>query len=179
MSNTDQDHVILVDTADNEIRTCEKLVAHQEGLLHRAFSIFVLKQDVHGQWMTLLQQRHEKKYHCGGLWSNTCCSHPRPGESTDDAVKRRLEEEMGLKMQCEHAGHFIYRTECGNGLIEHEYDHVYIAIITGDIDILPNPAEVQAYRWEYIDKLQNATHERLSLTPWFTQALEVACNNVI
>ncbi len=179
MSNTDQDQVILVDTADHEIGTCDKLIAHQEGLLHRAFSIFVLKQDAHGQWMTLLQQRHEQKYHCGGLWSNTCCSHPRPGESTDDAVKRRLKEEMGLSMQCQHAGHFIYRTECANGLIEHEYDHVYIAITASDIAISPNPDEVQAYRWEYIDTLLNSTSQDLSFTPWFIQALQVARSTTI
>ena len=114
------EEVILVDEHDREIGSGEKLQIHQEGKLHRAFSVLVFnwKQEL------LLQKRKETKYHSGGLWTNTCCSHPRPGELTLEAAQRRLHEEMGLTCPLREVENFIYRAEFENGLIEHEYDHL-------------------------------------------------------
>ena len=124
------EEVILVDEHDREIGSGEKLQIHQEGKLHRAFSVLVFnwKQEL------LLQKRKETKYHSGGLWTNTCCSHPRPGELTLEAAQRRLHEEMGLTCPLREVGNFIYRAEFENGLIEHEYDHV----LAGSSDHTPD-----------------------------------------
>lgn len=131
--------LILVDKNDNVIGSMEKLEAHEKGLLHRAFSVFIFNS----QGEILMQKRNSKKYHSGGLWSNTCCSHPRPGEKTDAAAHRRLMEEMGMKADLIHAFSFIYKSELDKGLTEHELDHVFI----GYSDDLPNlnPSEVEDY----------------------------------
>jgi len=115
------EHVILVDEEDKPVGVAEKMEAHQKGLLHRAFSIFIFnsKGDM------LLQQRALHKYHSGGLWTNACCSHPNPGEETVDAAQRRLKEEMGFAVPVEKVFEFIYKTEFDNGLTEHEFDHVF------------------------------------------------------
>jgi len=131
--------VILVDDKDQEIGTMEKLEAHEKGLLHRAFSIFIFNSD--GE--ILLQKRASEKYHSGGLWSNTCCSHPRQGETVVNAASRRLMEEMGMHTELFTAFSFIYKSELDHGLTEHELDHVLI----GFSDELPqmNPSEVEDY----------------------------------
>src|SRR5918997_6672888 len=121
------EQVILVDEADREVGTGSKLEAHREGALHRAFSVFVF--DRRGR--LLLQKRAAGKYHSGGLWSNTCCGHPRPGEATAEAARRRLREEMNFDCELRAAFEFLYRAQFTNKLIEHEYDHVFVGEFGG------------------------------------------------
>ena len=117
--------VILVDKNDHQIGTMGKLQAHVEGKLHRAFSVFLFNNE--GE--LILQQRALSKYHSGGLWTNTCCSHPSPNEDLKDAVNRRLEEELNLKnIETIEIGSVLYKAEFGNGLTEHEYDYVFIGL---------------------------------------------------
>jgi isopentenyl-diphosphate Delta-isomerase len=134
-------NLILVDENDRAIGQMEKLPVHEQGSLHRAFSIFIF--NTKGE--LLLQQRANKKYHSAGLWSNTCCSHPYYGEETYNAAVRRLKEEMGLTCELKHIFSFIYRTDFENGLIEHEYDHVY----AGFTDDLPHPSKDEVKDWKY------------------------------
>jgi isopentenyl-diphosphate delta-isomerase len=135
------DLVTLVDENDREVGTEEKQAAHVRGLLHRAVSVFVL--DPSGRH--LLQRRAPGKYHSGGLWSNACCSHPRPGESPPLAASRRLGEEMGVSVPLTPLLRYTYRAELGNGLIEHEVDHVFIGRFDGVP--VPDPDEVSEWRW--------------------------------
>ena len=136
-----KDLVVLVDEQDVPIGTRSKLEVHRSGELHRAFSVFVFD----AQDRLILQQRALGKYHSGGLWTNTCCSHPRPGEPVAEAAVRRLREEMGIVCQgLEHQFSFIYRAEVGNGLVEHELDHVLFARHSGDVR--PDPREAMAWR---------------------------------
>ena len=121
----DKNNVIVVNEKDEWLGSMEKLLAHKEGVLHRAFSVFV----VNDKNELLLQQRAEGKYHSGGLWSNTCCSHPAPGESTTAAAHRRLQEEMGFDCDIEKIFELRYKSDVGNGLIENEYDHIYICLL--------------------------------------------------
>ncbi|MBI2270071.1 MAG: isopentenyl-diphosphate Delta-isomerase [Bacteroidetes bacterium] len=114
--------VILVDENDNSTGVCEKLEAHQKGLLHRAFSVFVFTNEN----KLILQKRSDKKYHSAGLWTNTCCGHPRPDEDVKAAAQRRLTEEMGIACELQHHSQFTYRTTFKNKLIEHELDHIFI-----------------------------------------------------
>lgn len=156
------EHVILVDERDNEIGQMEKLAAHESGDLHRALSVFLFNS----KGELLLQQRAWAKYHSPGLWTNTCCSHPRPGESSKDAAIRRLQEEMGMSCEIEKAFDFIYRAEFENGLIEHELDHVFI----GSTDELPtiNPEEVES--WRYVSKeslIADIANNPDNYTVWF------------
>ena len=141
--------VTLVDEQDREVGVAEKLSAHVEGRLHRAFSIFVF--DEAGR--LLLQRRAATKYHSGGLWSNTCCGHPRPGEATDAAAHRRLREEMNFDCPLRKAFDFLYRAEVGNRLVEHEYDHVFTGRYSGE----PSPvaAEVAEWRWMSLSALRD------------------------
>src|SRR5687768_6652445 len=137
-----EERVILVDGLDREIGSEEKLRAHRTGVLHRAFSVFVF--DAHDR--VLLQRRADGKYHSGGLWSNTCCGHPRPGESIESAALRRLRAEMGiLECKVRRVSSFLYRTAVGNGLVEHEVDHVVIGEWNGEP--APDPTEVSEWRW--------------------------------
>ncbi len=136
-----EEQVILVDDSDRETGTMGKLQAHVEGKLHRAISIFIFNSK--GEW--LLQKRAEGKYHSGGLWTNTCCSHPRAGEETAKAVVRRLKEEMGLSCELKFIFSFQYKADVGNGLIEHELDHVFV----GTSDQHPNPDPTEAASWKY------------------------------
>jgi isopentenyl-diphosphate delta-isomerase len=133
--------VILVDSNDAPIGTMEKLEAHQKGALHRAFSVFAFN----GRGELLLQRRAPHKYHSAGLWTNTCCSHPAPGEDTEAAAHRRLQEEMGFDCPITHIGSLTYRTEFANGLIEHEFDHIFIGRFDGQPVL--NPEEADASRW--------------------------------
>lgn len=162
------DHVILVDHHNNEIGTEEKIKAHQDGKLHRAFSIFVF--NARGEM--LIHQRALSKYHTGGLWTNTCCSHPRPGEDTLEAAHRRLQEEMGFDCELEEAFTFIYKVRFEeDNLFEHEFDHVFI----GHSDAIPNPnpEEVAAFTWVPIYQLRAdmAEHPE-NYTYWFKIALD-------
>lgn len=134
--------LILVDEDDKEWGAMEKLLTHQTGALHRAFSVFIFNSK--GEF--LLQQRADGKYHSAGLWSNTCCSHPRKGEETFAAVNRRLKEEMGLQCKTEFQFSFIYKFEFENALTEHEFDHVYF----GTSDDLPKPDANEVKDWRYL-----------------------------
>ena len=154
--------VILVDNQDNPIGQMEKLEAHQKGLLHRAFSVFILNS----KGEMLLQKRASGKYHSPDLWTNACCSHPYPGEQTLNAAKRRLQEEMGFTCQLKEIEAFVYKTEFDNGLIEHEFDHVLIGQYEGQIT--PNSNEVSEYRWVSISELDSLlSASENEFTFWF------------
>lgn len=155
------DQVVLVNDRDEEVGTMEKMEAHRKGALHRAFSIFLF--DRNGR--TLLQQRAEGKYHSPGLWSNACCSHPRPGEPLEGAAARRLREELGITCGLTERFAFIYKASFDNDLHEHEFDHVFFGGFEGDTR--PDPQEVKALRWiapEELDAEILAGPERF--TPW-------------
>lgn len=167
-----EEHLILVNDLDEVIGTEEKLKAHQLGLLHRAFSVFIFRDNAGLE--LLLQRRHPAKYHCGNLWTNTCCSHPRPGEAVAEAAHRRLKEEMGFEAALEPRGHFQYRADFANGLIENEVDHVFVGFANPE-NITPNPEEVSECRWVPVDQLRYELQEKPdSFTPWFSQALDLA-----
>lgn len=154
--------VILVDENDNPIGSMEKMKAHQEGVLHRAFSIFVFNSS----GLLLLQKRASGKYHSAGMWTNTCCSHPAPGEDTKEAALRRLEEEMGFTTSIEKLFEFTYRAEFDNGLIEYEFDHVFTGLYDGEI--IPNHKEVEDYTFLSIEAIQERIESSPSVfSPWF------------
>ncbi|MBR9701907.1 isopentenyl-diphosphate Delta-isomerase [Candidatus Pacearchaeota archaeon] len=157
-----KEKVIIVDEDNNEIGTEEKIKAHKGGFLHRAFSIFVF--NFKGE--LLIQQRAKEKYHCGELWSNTVCSHPKPNEILEDAIHRRLKEEMGFDCGLKEVFSFIYLKEFENGLTEHEFDHVFVGKFDGGV--LPNKEEVMNYKWISIDELKkNISENPEKYTYWF------------
>jgi len=162
------EQVILVDKKDREIGIEEKLKAHQNGgKLHRCFSILVFNS----KGELLLQQRASTKYHCGGLWTNTCCSHPSPGESTEKAAHRRLTEEMGFDTELKEIFSFIYKADFDNGLTENEFDHVFTGTYEGKVT--PNPEEVGDYKWVGIRELKRDVKKNPSkYTKWFKIILE-------
>lgn len=139
----EMEHVILVDKEDNAIGTMEKLEAHRKGVLHRAFSVLLFDDD----GKLLLQKRSVAKYHSSRLWTNTCCSHPLPGESLDEATVRRLKEEMGIVVQPTFAFSFIYKAQLDKQLTEHELDHVFIGTYNG----APVINEKEVEDWKYVD----------------------------
>ena len=143
-----KEHVILVNKQNRKLGTMEKIQAHREGKLHRAFSIFIF--NTKGE--LLIQQRKKTKYHSGGLWSNTVCSHPRSGETYLQAVHRRLKEEVGFDCPVKKQFCFIYDTGFKNGLTENEYDCVYAGIYDGVPQ--PNPKEIMAIQWIPLTKLK-------------------------
>lgn len=159
-----EEHVVLVDRHDRPLGTMEKLTAHREGRLHRALSVVLRSAD--GRQL-LLQRRAACKYHSGGTWTNTCCSHPRPGEETSAAAVRRLREEMGIELpSLEKLFTTIYHAPVGAGLTEHELVHVYGSVWDGPVT--PDPAEVEGYAWFDAQALRAdiaANPERYSV--WF------------
>lgn len=161
--------VIIVDPYDREIGVEEKMKTHRDGKLHRAFSVFIFND----KGEMLLQKRASNKYHSGGLWTNACCSHPRPEEAVEEAAVRRLNEEMGFVCKLKKAFHFIYKAKLDGGLIEHEFDHVFIGNYNGEIH--PNANEVADYRWLDIQTIQQELeHSSEKYTVWFKIALERA-----
>lgn len=173
-NNLSSEQIILVDEQDRATGQAEKMAAHREALLHRAFSVFLLSQDEQGMPVTLLQQRCLQKYHCGGLWTNSCCSHPRVGEKILAAARRRLGEELGItaKLNLINIGNFIYRAEFDNGLTEHEFDHVVIAEVPLDLPLAPVASEVMATKWVSLPQLAHELQQNPKIyTPWFGQAL--------
>lgn len=161
------DYVILVDEQDNDIGVMEKIKAHQEGLLHRAFSVFIFNHKDE----LLLQQRSLSKYHSAGLWTNTCCSHPRPNETIKDAANRRLYEEMGMSCDLKIKTNFIYKTPFENGLTEHEFDYVLVGNTNQNPHI--NKEEVENYKWMSIaDIKKDIISNPNQYTSWFKIALE-------
>jgi isopentenyl-diphosphate delta-isomerase len=156
------ENVILVDEQDNALGLMEKMEAHEKGLLHRAFSVFILND----QKQILLQQRAHSKYHSGGLWTNTCCSHPRDGETNLEAAHRRLQEEMGFDCPVEKILDFVYRAELDHGLTEHEFDHVFIGTYNDDPVI--NPEEVASFKWMDLEELKDDIKNHPEIyTEWF------------
>lgn len=161
------ENVILVDESDNAIGAMEKMEAHRIGVLHRAFSILLFN----AKGEVLLQKRSATKYHCPGLWTNTCCSHPLPGEPVDLAARRKLKQEMGIELQPEFAYKFIYKAPLDNGLTEHELDHVFIGQFDGEPAI--NTDEVED--WKYVnlmDLKEDILHHPDAYTPWFKLILD-------
>jgi len=156
------EQVILVDEHDHEAGTMEKMQAHTEGRLHRAISVFVFNSKNE----LLLQRRAAGKYHSAHLWTNTCCSHPRPGEAVLDAATRRLKEEMGMVCTLKESFSFVYKAQLDNNLTEYEYDHVF----TGISDAVPNPDNSEVAAWKYISisslKLDIDLHPG-NYTEWF------------
>lgn len=158
------DEIILVDVFDNAIGHTDKMNAHVSGLLHRAFSVFV----VHDGKM-LIQKRCRDKYHSGGLWTNACCSHPRRGETLEHAVRRRMQEELGFASEVREVYRFVYRHSFPDGLTEYEYDHVFLTDYDGAFVL--NPEEAEDAKWMTLEALA----EDLRLHPerytvWFQTA---------
>lgn len=156
------EQVILVDSRDREIGEMDKIEAHQLGRLHRAISIFIFTS----KGELLIHRRAMGKYHSSGLWSNTCCSHPRPGENVADAAFRRLKEEMGFQTELQEIFSFIYKADLGNGIFEHEFDHVFIG--KSDEFPFPNKREVSEWKWMSIDHISDEIDNHPNdYTIWF------------
>jgi len=163
---TEKDMVILVNEQNEWQGMMDKVAAHKEGLLHRAISVFIVNEKKE----LLLQQRADGKYHSGGLWSNTCCSHPMQGESTFMAAHRRLREELGFDCELQAAFILRYKAAMDNGLVENEYDHVYFGTYSGTLQ--PDPDEVKAYRYVRTDELQQEINANPgAFTAWLHLAL--------
>ncbi|MBP3942713.1 isopentenyl-diphosphate Delta-isomerase [Sphingobacteriaceae bacterium WQ 2009] len=157
-----KEYVVLVDANDCQIGTMEKMEAHEKALLHRAFSIFLF--DSEGRM--LVQQRAWDKYHSAGLWTNACCSHPRPEEQVLAAAQRRLGEELGIQTPLEPVFSYTYQADMGNGLIEHEYDHIFIGQYEGDFDL--NPSEVAQIAYRTMDSIaEDIKANPAAFTAWF------------
>ena len=157
-----EEQVILVNTNDQPIGLMPKMEAHEKGILHRAFSVFILNDK--GELM--LQQRALHKYHSPGLWTNTCCSHQRDGETNIAAGKRRLQEEMGFVTDLRGVASFIYKAPLNNGLTEHELDHIMIGKFNGTPNI--NPEEVADWRWMSVETIrENIQNQPENYTVWF------------
>jgi isopentenyl-diphosphate delta-isomerase len=161
------EQVVLVDEQDRELGTEEKIAVHRSGRLHRAFSVFVTDPSGH----IFLQRRASTKYHSAGLWSNTCCGHPRPGESILDAAHRRLDEEMGFDCPLEKRFSFIYRADLAGGLTEHELDHV----LSGTFSGIPRPDSREVSEWRAVavaDVVSDLTRHPGRYSVWLGRALE-------
>jgi isopentenyl-diphosphate delta-isomerase len=168
-ARTSEEMVILVDADDRALGAAPKLAAHQSGALHRAVSVLLTD----GDDRVLLQQRALAKYHSAGLWANSACGHPRPGERAVDAAVRRLAAELGVYCALDAVGRFAYRAELANGLVEHEVDHVFVGRFVGTP--APDPAEVAAWQWLTLSAVRGelASHpERFA--PWLEGVLQVA-----
>lgn len=166
-STIEKEFVVLVDANDNDIGTMEKMEAHEKAVLHRAFSIFIF--NTKGEM--LIHQRAFSKYHTPGLWTNACCSHPRLGETLQQATSRRLREEMGMEADIQKIFDFVYKADVGQGLIEHEFDHVFV----GTTDVLPNinREEVETYSYIKMDDLRNDINlHPEKYTVWFKIAFD-------
>ncbi len=161
--------VILVDEEDNILGTMDKMEAHVMGKLHRAFSVFIFNR----KGELLLQQRALDKYHSGGKWTNTCCSHPRLGEETLSAAKRRLKEEMGMTCELKYSFNFTYKAALNDGIAEHELDHVFFGVCD-DLPII-NKDEVASYRYMSMGNLSNEMFEH---PEFYTEWLKICFTQV-
>ena len=169
-----KEQLILVDPSDREIGSIEKMEAHVQGLLHRAFSLFIF--NTKGE--LLLQKRASDKYHSAGLWTNTCCSHPQFGEETSTAVNRRLQEEMGMQCANHFAFSFLYKTDFENGLTEHELDHVYVGY--SDTPPTINKLEVEDFKYISMDDLVSDVEANPNnYTSWFKICLPNVINHLL
>ena len=157
-----EEKVILVNEKDEQLGLMGKMEAHQKAVLHRAFSVFVFNK----KGELLLQQRALDKYHSPGLWTNTCCSHQRDGETNLEAGKRRLQEEMGFYCDLEEVFHFVYKANFNNGLTEHELDHVMTGYHDQDPEI--NAEEVASFKWMLLEDVKSDIETNPELyTEWF------------
>lgn len=157
-----EERVILVNEKDEKVGLMPKQEAHEKGVLHRAFSVFIFNDKNE----LMLQQRAFHKYHTPGLWANTCCSHQRDGESSIEAGKRRLYEEMGFSTDLKETTTFIYKAAFDNGLTEHELDHILVGKYSGEPKI--NPEEVAAWKWMELEEVKNDIQKNPDIyTPWF------------
>lgn len=173
---TSIEQVVLVDSYDQVVGVEEKIKAHQLALLHRAFSIFIYRK-INGSNSIemLLQQRHRDKYHCGGLWTNACCGHPRLNENIVLAAQRRLKEEISIEASLTVVGAFQYKARLDNQLTEHEFDHVLIGEYDATQKVVLNPAEAQDFCWiESTQLLENIASHPDAYTPWLQPALTIA-----
>ncbi len=156
------DQVVLVDEQDNELGSMEKMEAHRKGVLHRAFSVLLFNS----KGEMLLQKRSSSKYHSAGLWTNTCCSHPKPAEPIEVAVRRRLKEEMGIDIQPEYAYSFLYKVVLDNELIEHELDYVFIGMFENEPVV--NSNEVENWRYANLAEIKEDMRQNPRVyTHWF------------
>ena len=144
---SDTEEVVLVTEHDEPIGSMPKMQAHHLAALHRAFSVFLF--DAEGR--LLMQKRAAGKYHSAGLWTNTCCSHPRPNEKVVDAARRRTMEEMGIDVPLHHRFSFVYKASFANGLHEHEFDHVFFGQWSGPVK--PDPLEVQEWKYASLEEI--------------------------
>jgi isopentenyl-diphosphate Delta-isomerase len=157
-----EEQVILVNEKDEPIGLMNKMEAHEKAILHRAFSVFILNDNNE----VMLQQRAHHKYHSPLLWTNTCCSHQRAGETNIQAGKRRLYEEMGFEVELKELFHFIYKAHFDNGLTEHELDHVMIGY--SNIEPVINPEEVASWKWMKIEAIKDDMIQNpAEYTVWF------------
>lgn len=158
----EEEKVILVNENDEQIGLMPKMEAHEKALLHRAFSVFVFNKENE----LMVQQRALEKYHSPGLWTNTCCSHQREGESNIEAGKRRLQEEMGFTTDLKDTISFIYKAPFDNGLTEHEFDHILVGNFNGEPNL--NPEEAYDYKWMSLEALKEDMIENPTIyTEWF------------
>ena len=161
------DMLICVDALDQQVGTMDKIRCHREGILHRAFSIFLVDGD-----RMLLQRRALNKYHSGGKWANACCSHPRNGEALTQAVYRRLDEELGIRCDCMEIGSFVYRHCFTPTLYEYEYDHVFVGTWRGEV--FPNPDEIMEVKWFDKKVLLSLMNEKPDMfCTWFITAFPI------
>lgn len=178
-----EDQLILVDEQDRETGVCGKLEAHEKGLLHRAFSIFIFRRILadnpdgtrtfHNQLM--MQKRAAGKYHSAGLWANSCCSHPRMGETVETAAERRLPEETGLSAELEETGAFVYKADFSNGLTEHEFDHVLVGWVDETQTPYPNPEEAEEMVFADVENvMKDVLQNPGRYAAWFMPALLIA-----
>ena len=162
--------IILIDKEDNEIGEGEKMAVHKAGQLHRAFSVFIFNDKNE----LMLQRRAATKYHSPNLWSNTCCSHPYPGEKILDGAERRIEEEMGFKCGLEELLSFTYKVRFSNGLVEHEYDHIFV----GEYSDEPNLNLDEASDWKWVD-LEDLEKDMRKNPENYTHWLKLCLNKLI
>jgi len=156
------EQVILVNEADQEVGLMEKLEAHQKGLLHRAFSVLLFNS----KGELLLQKRATSKYHSGGVWAKTCCSHPLPGETLEHATTRKLKQEMGIELQPTFVYKFIYKAYLDQNLVEHECDHIFTGLFDGTPE--PNPEEVEDWKYVSLNDLKEEIKKYPDrFTSWF------------
>lgn len=177
--------VILIDQHDQEIGKAEKIKAHQDGLLHRAFSVCLyrpihpsLSLDPFKNFELLLQKRHKTKYHSGGLWTNTCCSHPQPNQNIQTEAEKSLLYEMGITASLKEISVFHYKGSLGNDLIENEIDHVFAGQFSPQ-SFSPNFQEIEDYQWISLDSLKKRLKSSSSeFTIWFPKVFNVFCDYI-
>lgn len=160
--------IIVVDYDDNEIGVGEKIDIHKKGLLHRAFSVFLVNES-----KVLLQKRNISKYHSGGKIANSCCSHPYVGETTQIAAERRVAEELGIThIDLTEIGHIVYRCDFGTGITEYEYDHIFVGFYDGQV--VPDKNEIEEAYWQEVDLIKiDVTNHPEKYTCWFISAFTV------